>query len=232
MNAPVSTQLVAITGGSASGKTWLADRLHSLLGANAGRLRQDDFYRDLSQVPPSRRGLVNFDHPNALDWPCFEEVLRNTLAGRPSCLPTYDFRTHCRVAGSAPVRPAPVVIVDGLWLLHRPALRRLFHCRIFLNCPEEERLRRRIARDTAERGRTEADCRRQFSATVAPMHFRFVDPQARWADLVLNFPHAPAELEELHHSLRRLLRGGARISDRVRETFRAGLPSNPRLIPA
>ena len=61
MNSPASNRLVAIVGGSGSGKGWLADRLLRLLGDDAGHLSLDDFYRDCSHLPPDRRALVNFD---------------------------------------------------------------------------------------------------------------------------------------------------------------------------
>src|SRR5947207_746191 len=68
--------LVAIVGGSGSGKTWLADRLQHSFGKRAARLSLDDFYRDLSALPHSRRTRVNFDDPRAIDWPRVENALR------------------------------------------------------------------------------------------------------------------------------------------------------------
>src|SRR5207247_8155052 len=136
-------QLVAIVGGSGAGKTWLADRLQGLAGRKAGRLTQDNYYRDWSHLPPAKRRGINFDHPDALDWTLFEATLCDLRAGRVSRIPTYDFSTHCRIPDGELVRPRPVMLVDGLWLLHRPEIRRLFHLRIFLHCPAAERLRRR-----------------------------------------------------------------------------------------
>jgi uridine kinase len=205
MKAPIPAKLVAITGGSGAGKSWLADRLQHLFGDQAGRIMQDSFYRDRSHLPAAERARQNFDHPDALDWACFHQTLEAVATGREARVPAYDFSTHCRRPGAAPIAPKPIMIVDGLWLLHRPEIRRLFSLGIFLHCPEDERLRRRTVRDTAERGRTAPSVRRQFRETVAPMHRLFVDPQARHADLVIPYPN-PA-IGELHAALWRLLPG-------------------------
>lgn len=223
MSASVPSRLVAIVGGSGAGKTWLADRLHQLLGEKAGRLSQDDFYRDQSALPPSRRNQLNFDHPDAIEWPLLERVLQSFAAGRPARVPRYDFRTHCRLNGTEQVQPRPVTLVEGLWLLQSPAMRRTFHLKIFLECPEKVRLRRRLARDVAERGRSPASVRRQFRLTVAPMHRRHVAPQARWADLVLRHPHSEAGIRQLHEAAWNLLKSDALMPAWMRETFRAEL---------
>ncbi len=96
MNEDYPVTLVAITGGSGAGKTWLADRLQHLLGKKAGRLSQDSFYRDWSHLPPAERGRVNFDHPDALDWAHFADSLHTLRSGRACRLPVYDFQTHSR----------------------------------------------------------------------------------------------------------------------------------------
>lgn len=212
-------RLVAITGGSGSGKTWLADRLQAVLGKNAGRLMQDSFYRDCSHLPAAARTYLNFDHPDALDWAHFADVLQNLREGRACRLPTYDFSTHCRIPDGVFIRPRPVMIVDGLWLLHQPEIRRQFHLTIFLHCDEEERLRRRVARDMVERNRSASAVREQFHATVAPMHREFVNPQASYADLVLHQPCRESEILQLQERLSRLVPVGTAMRDRLMALF-------------
>jgi len=177
--------LVAIVGGSGSGKTWLAEKLQASLGRKAIRISLDDFYLDRSHLPPVRRGKLNFDHPRAIDWVGFQRVLRNLRAKREARIPQYDFSTHCRLRATRLVRSRPIVLVDGLWLLRRKSLRHLFAFKIFLDCSADIRLKRRLSRDLISRGRTGASVRDQFRKTVEPMHRRFVVSQKRWADLVL-----------------------------------------------
>ncbi len=196
--------LVAIVGGSGSGKTWLADRLARALPGKVSRISLDDFYRDLSHLSPHARARVNFDHPRAVDWACLEKVLRSCLAGHRTGLPRYDFRTHCRRPGLKAWRPRPIVICEGLWLLRRPALRRLFQVRIFLECPAALRLHRRLGRDVRARGRSPESVVRQFKLQVAPLHQRFVASQARRADLVLKSPVSAGSVRGLAGMLRKL----------------------------
>src|SRR5215471_9198106 len=88
--------LVAIVGGSGSGKTWLAERLKTKLRGKAAHLSLDNFYRDRSHLSPSRRARVNFDNPASIDWQTLRRVLSAVLRSRRTRLPGYDFKTHCR----------------------------------------------------------------------------------------------------------------------------------------
>ncbi len=191
------TRLVAIVGGSGSGKSWLASQLQERLGQTATRICLDDFYRDQSHLSPGRRSRINFDHPRAIDWPAFEEVLRRSRQGQPFQVPCYDFKTHTRTGLSKPHNPGEFLLIDGLWLLRRPIVRTLFDLRVFIDCPESTRLNRRLDRDTRQRGRTDASVRDQFRNLVAPMHDRFVAPQKLRAHVVLESPVREAQLREL-----------------------------------
>src|SRR5882672_1277663 len=170
MKSPGKRYVVAVVGGSGAGKTWLVERLQESLNGQAVRLSLDDFYRDRSHLPPARRTRVNFDHPRAIDWPAVEQTLSDFRAGRLAHVPQYDFATHARRPCRVELYPASIVLVDGLWLLHRSALRCLFDLKIFVDCPISLRLQRRVRRDAAERGRSCASTRKQFFKTVAPMH--------------------------------------------------------------
>ena len=180
--------LVAIVGGSGAGKSWLADQLQPIFGTKAARISLDDFYRDRPGLSPARRARINFDHPRAIDWPLVERVLRDCLAWRITRVPQYDFKTHARLSRSRILRPKPLILVEGLWLLRNSRLRRLFGASIYIDCPAKVRLSRRQARDSLLRGRSVESVRRQFRNVVEPMNARFVTPQARRADILLKAP--------------------------------------------
>ncbi len=201
---------LALVGGSGSGKSWLAQKLEAALSPGATRLSEDDFYCDRSHLSPARREGLNFDHPRTIEWPVLDRALARLLSGRPARVPQYDFASHCRLPRTRLIKPAPVIIVDGLWLLRRPRLRRKFAIRVFLRCPMRERLRRRLARDTASRGRTSSSVRKQFLTTVEPMHRKYVAPQARWADLVLEQRYGELEINRMVEQVL-ALRAGAGI---------------------
>ena len=203
--APPQPILVAIAGGSGSGKTWLAQKLERALGPRVIRLCLDSFYRDRSHLPLARRAGLNFDHPRAIDWACVEGALKALLAGRPASVPVYDFKTHSRLPRLQRIRPRPLILLEGLWPLQRRAIRRLTRLSIFLNCPSSLRLRRRMQRDLTARGRTRASVARQFRESVEPMHLRFVAPQLKQANLVLPQPCSPRQVRHLAANIRQLL---------------------------
>ena len=198
--------LVAIVGGSGAGKSWLAEKLQSAFGREATRISLDNFYRDRSTLSLAQRERINFDNPRAIDWPCFEDALRECLAGRRIVVPQYDFTNHCRCRQRTQLASTELVIVEGLWLLRRPSLRRLFALRIFIDCPTRLRLERRLNRDAALRGRTTHSVRRQFRQMVEPMHARFVAPQKRWADAILHAPFGSEDVRRLVERMRNLNR--------------------------
>lgn len=192
--------MVAIVGGSASGKTWLADRLCDRLGSEKiVRVSQDDFYRDLSHMTQKEREKVNFDHPDALDWDLLESVFFNLLHGESVEVPVYDFTTHTRCQDRTVVKEpgATLSIWDGLWLLNRPVLRPLWFRSYFIHCKAETRLKRRIERDTKERARNELFVKRQFEEATNPMHRKYVEPQCPLASKELQAPIGLESVDEI-----------------------------------
>jgi uridine kinase len=204
MNTAASSKLIALTGGSGAGKTWLADRLCRELGDEATSLALDDFYCDLSHLMFSEREKINFDHPDAIDWPLFIGVLRELQNGVPALVPRYDFVSHTRSTGWETQRPRPFIFVEGLWLLWHPHVRELFDLRVFLDCIQSLRWQRREARDLNERGRSKEAIRKQFWNVVAPMHERFVEVQKAWADLVIEQSITQTEISRLVATIRAL----------------------------
>jgi uridine kinase len=208
--------LVAIVGGSGAGKSWLAQRLRAALGGKAVHFSLDDFYRDRSHLPPARRARINFDHPRAIDWAEVEAVLRDCQAGRNAALPCYDFQNHSRLPATKVLKPKPIVLMDGLWLLRRPSLRRWFGLGIFLDCPAHLRLSRRIKRDALSRGRTRSSVREQFRRTVEPMHARFVAPQRLRADVILRGEWGEKEIAEIVKKVREKIGNPKKLPSRGR----------------
>ena len=200
MKSPVH---VAVVGGSGSGKTWLAEKLAAALAPQAARLSLDDFYRDLSPLPMAERDAVNFDDPAAIDWEKFRAVIGAMRVGGKMDLPAYDFATHTRKPVPRIFLPPPMVVWDGLWLLHHDWLRTAFALTIFVDCGAEERFRRRAERDVRERGRSFESVRCQFFEHVQPMHERFVEPQRHQAQQIAASPLDTAEFDALVQKLLR-----------------------------
>jgi len=154
----------------------LAERRNDVL-----LLSHDRYYLDV--VDPIGR---NYDHPDSLDNALLASHLRALRAGKAIEVPEYDFAHHRRHEQGTWIEPAPVVVIEGILVLAIPSLREQFDLTVFVDAAEGVRLARRIERDRAERGRTEASVREQYAATVAPMHERFVAPSAVGVDLRLD----------------------------------------------
>ena len=204
MNLEKTSKLIAVVGGSGSGKTWLANRLRQEFGDDATSLSLDNFYHDFSHLALSARTEINFDHPDAIDWPLFEGVLRDLQNGLMVFAPRYDFVSHTRVTGLEPRMPRPFIFVEGLWVLWPRHLRGFFDLGVYLDCSASLRLQRRLERDLQERGRAAESIRAQFQNVVAPMHERFVEVQRPWADLVLEQPINDADYGRLVAAIRGL----------------------------
>ena len=191
-----------ICGGSGAGKTTLTRRMVERLGdAEASVLAFDAYYRDLSHLPFAERRACNFDHPDSLDVDLFLQHLDALRQGIDVDVPVYDFSTHTFSSRFEHVAAAPVLLVEGILLLAFEEVASRLDYSIFLDAPEEVRLKRRVQRDMAERGRPEDHVRRQFAATVAPMHDAFVQPSRHRADRIA----AVTEVAELADELTTLL---------------------------
>src|SRR5580765_6213075 len=204
MNPGTPCKLIALVGGSGAGKSWLADCLRREFGADAASLSLDDFYSDPSHLAFPERQRLNFDHPEAIEWPLFESVLRALQSRQTASVPRYDFLSHSRGCGREPFQPRPFIFVEGLWLLHHARIRALFDLRVFLACAESLRWDRRLNRDVQERGRTTESIHRQFWNVVAPMNDRFVEPQKTRADLVIEQPITQTDISALIACIRAL----------------------------
>jgi len=180
-----SVKIIAIAGGSCSGKSTIARYLTDSIGADRCRLgRQDDYYHDIRERGGSP--MVNFDVPEALDFSLLRDNLLELKAGRAVSLPRYDFTTHQRQTPSEPQGPRPYIVVEGILLLQQDILREVFDHSIYMMCAPELRLSRRLARDIAERGRIRADVLRQFHEQVEPAHQTYVSPSKGHADIIVD----------------------------------------------
>lgn len=180
--------LIGIAGGSASGKTTLAHGLMHAMGPDRVLwLLQDSYYRELRGMSFDERCLYNFDHPSAFETDLLCRHLDELLAGRPIELPEYDYCTHMRKPAGQLVESREIILLDGILVLHEPDLRKRMSLKVFVECPADVRLARRIERDVVFRARAKHDVIRQFNDHVEPMHRQFVEPSKSFADIVIPF---------------------------------------------
>ena len=178
--------LVGIAGGTASGKTSLAVKIRDRVGEDRCLLlAQDSYYKDGSSLTAAARAAINYDHPDAFDTPLLVQDVRDLKAGRPVPCLTYDHATYSRRVLPDPIKPKPVIILEGILVLAEEPLRRLMDIRLFIDTDADVRALRRLQRDIQERGRSFESVQRQYLDSVRPMHLEFVEPSKRYADLII-----------------------------------------------
>src|SRR5688572_10915718 len=178
--------VIGIAGGSGSGKTTVVRHIMEALGrVDVTVLEHDRYYRDHPELRLEDRAALNYDHPNSLDTDLLVEHVRALKTGAAVELPIYDFALHERKRDTTPVKPARVIIVEGILIFTDKALRSLMDVKVFVDTDADVRFIRRLERDVAERGRTTASVIDQYLSTVRPMHLEFVEPSKRYADVII-----------------------------------------------
>ncbi len=175
-------QIIGIVGASGSGKTTVARELAELAG-NASLMSQDNYYISLPDDVDSK--AWNFDNPAVIDLEHLARDLAALKRGETVQGPRYIFSTHKRAPDTVTLKPAPLIIVEGLFLFLPESLRNIFDLKIFIDVPLEVCLERRVARDVVERGRTAEMIRQRWAEQVNPMYRKYVEPTRAFADLLL-----------------------------------------------
>ena len=178
--------IIGICGGTGSGKTTIARSIVDAVGrANVVLVEQDSYYRNLADMPLDERHQANFDHPDSIDSDMMVNHLIRLKLGLSVEMPLYDFVTHTRSDEIEIINPKPVVIVEGILIFAESRVLDLLDVRVFVDTPDDVRLMRRLRRDITERGRTFERTLEQYERTIRPMHFEFVEPSKRNADIII-----------------------------------------------
>ena len=178
--------IIGVAGGSGSGKTTVVNKIVSDLDkSRVTVICQDNYYNDNAGLTLEQRRKINFDHPNAIEFPLLISHLKQLRAGAAIEMPTYSFVESTRMVETIHVEPRDVVIVEGILVLAIPELRELMDLKVFVDADADDRLARRILRDVAERGRELSNVLKHYETTVKPMHLQFIEPSKRYADLIV-----------------------------------------------
>ena len=183
MKTPV---IIAVAGGSASGKTTVVDKIvASFDPCNVTVIKHDDYYKDQTEMTMEERVKVNYDHPFSLDNDLMYEQVLDLIKGQSIIKPTYNFEKHNRSSKTEEVTVTDIVILEGILIMEDKRIRDLCDIKIFVEADDDTRFIRRLLRDMAERGRTLESVVNQYQKTVKPMHYAFVKPTKRYADIII-----------------------------------------------
>lgn len=182
----MKSTVIAIAGGTGSGKTTLTKKLEAKYNGKISVLSFDNYYKKHDDMPFELRQKINYDSPEALDITLAESHLKMLKSGKSIACPVYDFKEHNRTADTLLIEPSQLLIVEGILVLAIEEIRSLCDAAIFVDTAADERILRRIERDAIGRGRAVDDIISQYRTTVRPMHNKYVEPSKSFADLILS----------------------------------------------
>ncbi|SMO44097.1 uridine kinase family protein [Solitalea koreensis] len=178
--------IIGVAGGSGSGKTYF---LQSLLKHFNHKqiciVSQDDYYIPVGELSAEENKLYNFDLPGTIDADKFYEDLLNLANGKIVYKQEYTFNNTQAIPRLLECKPAPIIVIEGLFIFHFPEINKLIDLRIFIEAHEELALKRRIHRDKAERGYSEDDILYKWHKHVLPAYKEFLLPYKPHVDFVI-----------------------------------------------
>lgn len=199
--------LVGIAGGSGSGKTsFLRELLNHFPAQKIALVSQDNYYYAKNLQHVDENGIINFDLPTSINREYFYDDMMKLLSGNSIELMEYNFNNPDAPPKKVIVKPAPIVIMEGLFVFHYEEIRKQLNYKVFIDVHHEERLQRRIKRDGTERGYPEHEVRYQWQNHVRPSEEKYLYPFIEECDLIVdNTFHYREGLEELTKIIREKL---------------------------
>lgn len=178
--------IVGITGGSASGKTTILRQLVAAFDpATICLLSQDNYYFPRESQPTDENGVINFDLPVCIDAAAFAHDVAQLSQGRPVTRREYVFNNPAIIPRDLIFQPAPIVVVEGIFVFYFAEVARHLDLRVYIDAEEHVKLHRRIVRDAEERGYDLDDVLYRYTHHVAPTYDRYIRPFRFDADLII-----------------------------------------------
>lgn len=179
--------IIGIAGGSASGKSSIANEIYEYFKHEhtIKIIRLDDYYKDQSHLTMEQRVKTNYDHPLAFDMDLLVKHLDLLKSNQSIEKPIYDFTVHNRSLQVEVINPRDVFILEGLFVLNEVQIRERCDILIYVDTDVDIRFIRRLKRDMQERGRSLESVCNQYLQTVRPMHEQFVEPSKKYAHIII-----------------------------------------------
>lgn len=178
--------IIGICGGTGSGKTTVVNKILDILPADhVAILSQDSYYKDNSNISLEERKLINFDHPDSIEFDLLYKHINELKKGNSIEKPIYSYITCTRSSETIHIESKEVILIEGILLFTDKRIRDICNVKVFVDAPADERLLRVIKRDIIERGRNVEQTLDRYIDTVKPMHEQFIEPTKRYADIIV-----------------------------------------------
>ena len=178
--------IIGITGGSASGKTlFLTHLLRSFNSRQICLISQDNYYLPRDQQPKDENNVSNFDTPQSIDFDGYIKDINDLVKGIPVSREEYTFNNPGVKPKVLKFHPAPVIVVEGIFVFYHRELSDLLDLKIFIDAKDHIKLKRRIIRDKEERGYDLDDVLYRYERHVIPTFEKYILPYIHDSDLVI-----------------------------------------------
>jgi len=179
--------IIGISGGSGSGKTsFIRDIKNEFSKAELCVLSQDDYYKPREFQKKDENGIENFDLPESLELEAFYQDLSSLTQGKTIERVEYTFNNNTKHASKLIFEPAPIIIVEGLFVFHEARVFNLMNLKMIINATDTQKIIRRIKRDRIERNYPLEDVLYRYEHHVLPSFERFINPFMGKVDVVIN----------------------------------------------
>lgn len=179
--------VIGVAGGSGSGKTFFLNCfLNHFSEEEICLVSQDDYYRNVGELSPEENRLHNFDLPSCIEIEQFEQDVNDLLAFKTVFKEEYTFNNPDAIPKILEIKPAPILIIEGLFIYHYQNIDPVFDYRIFIDADTEIALERRLNRDLLERGYSEEDVMYKWNNHVMPAYQEFLFPHRKRCDKTIN----------------------------------------------
>jgi uridine kinase len=189
--------IIGIAGGSGSGKTFfLKCFLEHFTNEEVSLVSQDDYYFPVAHnMTPEEIALYNFDLPETIDRESFYADINKLINQETIYKKEYTFNNRNTIPKILEIKPAPILIVEGLFIFHFTEIAELLDLRIFLEADEEVALVRRLKRDLEERGYSHDDVMYRWVNHVMPAYKEFLLPYKNECErIIVNNTHIAEDI--------------------------------------
>ena len=184
MNKPY---IIGISGGSGSGKTTFLSGIQEQFAEHEiCVISQDNYYKPREEQVEDDNGVIDFDKPSCIDRKSFYKDIKKLSKGEEVRYLEYTFNNAVKEAQEIVLKPAPIIIVEGLFVFHYKKVMNLLDLKVFVHAEDVLKIIRRIQRDRIERNYPLDDVLYRYRKHILPAFEKYILPYRDSADLVIN----------------------------------------------